>query len=510
MSLSLSLSACILGGLLAIPRVSAIADSDADDMFNSFNSVFLSTSGNTAQYGTSVSDSTPDLTWAASLDILVAEDAFDRTGSSDRKNLVGNLLNTWLSATPPPWDWDGWNDDIGWFTLALIRGYQITGTQNFLDQAKYGFDFAFSRGWDTQYNGGGIWEEQPEDVAKENPPGTPGKEALSNDSLGKVAALIFQSTQDQDYLAKAEQIYGWVRSNLFDTDSGLVKTKVDESGNVDGSSAAYNQGTFLDFANLMWKITWNSTYYDDAQKALDYGKSNIANSNGIFSNSASYLHTWADEMARGAGNFVSDNGLWDTYFDWFNTNANAILSNRRSDKGITWNGWDEATPNDDSLITNAFASAVAWLQYTPAVKPSNVSGIHIITNKATGLAIDSAGNRTAGAGVVQWGKNPGPNQRWQITQSPDFSWMLMNLDTWLVLDCPNGQGDNGLQLDIWPSSRADNQRWWIDQQNDGTYKIWNKASSKALDGNGSSDNGSGLIQNDWTGADSQRWNIVAP
>jgi hypothetical protein len=65
----------------------------------------------------------PDGTWAASLDILGAEDAYERTGDSDKKTMVSDLLTTWLKNTPPPWDWDGWNDDIGWCTLALIRGY---------------------------------------------------------------------------------------------------------------------------------------------------------------------------------------------------------------------------------------------------------------------------------------------------------------------------------------------------------------------------------------------------
>ena len=51
------------------------------------------------------------------------------------------------------------NDDIGWFTLALIRGYQTTDTEDFLEQVEYGFDYVFERGWNAEYKSGGIWEQ---------------------------------------------------------------------------------------------------------------------------------------------------------------------------------------------------------------------------------------------------------------------------------------------------------------------------------------------------------------
>ena len=74
------------------------------------------------------------------LDIQGEEDAYERTGSSYHQTLVNNLCATWLVNNPPPWTWDHWNDDIGWFSLALIRGYQMTGNTNFLAQAEYGFN----------------------------------------------------------------------------------------------------------------------------------------------------------------------------------------------------------------------------------------------------------------------------------------------------------------------------------------------------------------------------------
>ena len=499
--------ALMLGGFVAIPQmVVALGQGDAEAMYDAFNSALLTQSGSDVFYKAALNDAAPDGTWSGSLDILGAEDAYERTGDPDKQGLVNDLLTTWLANTPPPWSWDGWNDDIGWFTLALIRGYQMTGNPTFLDQAKYGFDYAFGRGWDTQYNGGGIWEEQPANAAQENPPRAPDKEALSNDSLGKVACMIYQSTHNASYLNQCQQIYDWVRGNLYNSDTGQVYTGVDESGTVDTGSSAYNYGTFVDFANMLYEITGDGDLYNDAQRALDYARANVT-VNGIFSNSAAYLNTWADEVARGAGHFVRDNRLWGTYYSWMVQNADAILANRRSDLNLTWNAWDQPTPTDDTLTANKFVSAMAWLQFTPATQPDQIGGIHLITNQETGMAISSAGTYGNGNNVTQSDQKDGQNPRWLLTQNSDTSWNIVNLATWESLDCPGGSDEDNLAMIQWQPSRSTNQRWWIDVQSDGTYKIWNQASEKVLDGASSTDDGAILIQYGWNGGSQQRWNL---
>ncbi|MDN3580898.1 glycoside hydrolase family 76 protein [Mucilaginibacter flavus] len=490
------------GSKLAVHTSSANAG-NADAAFNAYNNAFLVNSGGQTYYKKSISDGTADGTWVASLDILVAEDAYERTGSATHKTLVNNLCNTWLQNTPPPWTWDGWNDDIGWFSLALIRGYQMTGTANFLTQAKYGFDMAYARGWDTQYNGGGIWEQQPDMT----PAGQPiNKQALSNNSLGKVACLIYQSTHDQSYLTKATQIYDWVWNHIYNSSTGQVYAGIDRSNTVDQGSAVYNQGTFVDFANLLYQITGNVNYYNDAKRSIDYVKNNMT-TNGIITNNAGYLNTWGDEFARGLGHFVRDNHMWSTYYPWMAQNATAIWNNRRTDYNITWNGWDQATPTDNTLTTSKFASAVAWLQYTPGSQPDNLAGTHVIVNSQNGIAVDNGSLSGNGTGVVIWGLNNGLSQKWNFTQNEDNSWNIVSQYSWLCLDVPGGAATNGLQLIQYTPSRNTNQRWWVDKQSDGTYKIWNQSTSGALDNSSSNVNGYKLVQWGWNGGSAQRWLI---
>ena len=214
----------------------------ADEAFNAYNSAFLINSGGQTYYKRSINDATATGTWVASIVIMVAEDAYERSGRAAHKTLVNNLCNTWLQNNPPPWTGNGWNDDIGWFSMALIRGYQITGTQNFLTQAKYGFDMAWARGWDTQFNDGGIWERQPDTV----PPGEKiSKEALSNNSLGKVACLIYQSTHDQWYLDRAIQIYDWVWHHIYNPTTGQVYSGIEPNNVVNMNAAVYSRVLLL-------------------------------------------------------------------------------------------------------------------------------------------------------------------------------------------------------------------------------------------------------------------------
>lgn len=480
----------------------AIKNTRADLSLDGYLRAFNVNEGGRSYFRKSLNSQDQDSTWVAALDILAAEDAYERTGRADHKAIVNKLCRTWLEDTPPPWTWDGWNDDIGWFALAMVRGYQMTGEEDYLEAAKYGFDMAWDRGWDTQYNGGGIWEQQP-DMTPEGEPIS--KEALSNDSLGKVAAMLYQSTHDRWYLDRSVQIHEWVVSHIYEESTGRVFGGIDRQDVINKGRAVYNQGTFADYSHLLYLITSEAKYYNYAKDSLDYVQANMTN-NGIISNSAGYLNTWADEYARGLGHFVHDNRQWDTYYPWMQQNSNAIWNNRRTDYNITWNGWAEQTPYNDNIATSQFASAVSWFQFTPAEKPSsNIGGIHTIVSKQNDIAIDSAGEFFDGSGVIQWGLNYGQNQKWLFTQNEDASWTITSMSSWKALDVPAGSTDNGTQMVLWAANRNDNQRWWVDTLDDGSVKITNKASGLVLDNSNNPSNGYELIQWGWNGGDQQRW-----
>ena len=496
-----SLLAVIAAGFLAaFHTVAALGVNDAEDMYNAFNKAFLTSN---AQVGTfyrkQVNSPDPDGTWGYSLDILGAMDAYERTGDADKRKVVDELCASWLKLNPMPWTWDGWNDDIGWFTLGLIRGYQMTGTTAYLQAAEYGFNMAFARGWDTQHNNGGIWEEDPDATAKDNPPHQANKCALSNDSLGKVTCMIYQSTHDQTYLDRCTQIYKWSKGAFLNPTTGEVNGEIDQDGHVNTDADAYNQGTFLDFANLVWEITGDESVYNDCIAVINYGVKYIPDSNGIFS--ATNQVTWADEMARGMGHFIGDNKLWGTYYDFMVKNADAILKSRRPDLGITLNAWDAPTPEDPAGWTDNYVSALAWLQQTPATMPDGTTGIHIFTNMETGLALDSTGNYGANEKVSQSAKSTSRNQLWQVTRNlGDSSFNLVSLTTWLALDSAGATAGGSPAVQNF-ATRDSTKRWVFEAECDGSYRITNQASGLVLDGAG----GGAVTLSEWTDADSQLW-----
>ncbi len=499
------LTALLVGLCCAQPqRAAAIGAGDADTLINGFNNAFLMTSGNTAHYKTALNNTSPDYFWVQALDIQGEEDAYERTGNPAQQTLIVNLLNTFLNENyPSSWSTAEFNDDLGWTSLALIRGYQMTNNGTFLSQAQNAFNGGYNQGWDTQYNGGGIWYDNGNKTEKT---------ALSNDSLGKAACLIYQTTGDTSYLNKAKQIYDWVWHNLYNSSTGLVYTQISPSGAVDQSYSTYNQGTFIDFANLLYQITGQTSYYNDAKRTIDYTKVTVFNNGVIYHNDGNGGYTWADEFARGLGHFVRDNRLWSTYYSWMVTNADAIMSHRRTDYNLTNNYWTQQTPTDNTQIPGRCVSAVAWLQYTPATQPNNIGGVHLITSKLNGIAIDNKGIRTTDtanpAKIYLWGNGGSQNQKWNFRQNSDTSWFITSMSSFQPMD-NTGSTANGTQMIQYNFNGGTNQRWWVDVQSDGSYKIWSQAAGnqnqQALDSGSATANGSPLLQWGWSGGTQQRW-----
>lgn len=342
-----------------------VVNQRADSSIKAFNNAFLVTQGDRTYYKKALNDNTPDGNWTLALDIFGMQDTYERRESDADKALVDQLCNTFLKINPPPYAWDGWNDDLAWMGLGLARGYQITKTPNYLTQAEYCFNLAYNRGWNTIFNGGGIWEQQPDMT----PAGEPvNKEALSNNPNGKLACLLYESTGNVYYKDKAIEIYQWSRSHLFNPLNGQVYAGIDRAEVVNKSTAVYNQGSFIDFAAHLHKITGDEMILRDAQLAANYVIQNMA-PNGIISNPAEYLNTWADEYARGLGHLCTWNPqLWDTYYPFLKQNADAAWKNRRTDLDLSWNGWAVPTPIDAAGWPTKYVSTVALLQFTPIVQ----------------------------------------------------------------------------------------------------------------------------------------------
>jgi alpha-glucosidase len=362
----------------------------AQTAFNAYNAAFLVRTNGLTYYQESVTNNAYAGSWVQALEIQVAEDAYDLTKSTDNQQLVSDLTTTFLARENYPWSQDTWNDDIAWMTIACVRGYQITGNTALLNQATNAWNMAYNRGWDSQL-GGGIWENMATKDAKC---------ALSNDPMIIAGAALYQITGQSTYLTKCQNIYTWVRNNLFNPTNGQIYEGINSNGTVMVSDNVYNSGAFINAANCLHNLTGATNFYQDALLAADH----VVYNNAVLSNTGRGDSSWEDQFARGLADFAGDNQLWGLYSSWMAANANAAWSSRRPDLNITWNAWASPTTTNDCSSLECLSAAVIQ-QVIPPVTPNapvfTLQPSNLIT--AVGNAVELNAMATNGQPIIyQW------------------------------------------------------------------------------------------------------------
>lgn len=357
---------------------------NADAVYNGWIKAFLVKSSTQTYFANSLNDRSMAFMWGQAYLITGVEDAYELNHAADRKQLIGDLLTTFESKNGSDLSWDSWNDDAAWATIALVRGYQITGNSTFLNAATKAWNMAYSRGWDSTY-GGGIWENM------DNVP-SGGKCGLSNWPFVISGAFIYQSTHDAAYLTKSEQIYAWSRANVFDTTTGRVHEQVGPGG-VIGDDNAYNSGLIVNAANSLYKLTGTKQYYDDAMLAANHviGKYAIMTedhpANGDFG---------GDQFFRGLSNFARQNNLWATYSPWLENNCSSAWNNRRTDYDVSLNNFKSKTPTGNLDAMEAEGSVVVQMVTEIPNPTADGGGLAPVEGGTSGTG--SGGSSSGGSG----------------------------------------------------------------------------------------------------------------
>lgn len=194
----------------------------------------------------------------------------------------------------------GWfiYDDIMWWSISFARAYGIFKDPEYLKYA----DQSFCRVWHGSYilkdrgsydkeRGGMFWNWN-----NSNPPDNSDKGKMSCINFPTViaAATLYRNIALSDkqhknddtvgfsndpayprwhsrntYLKNAKEIYSWAVEKLFDKNTGKVADSRHGDG-VDWNVTLYNQGTFIGASCLLYKLTGQKDYLDNAVKAADY------------------------------------------------------------------------------------------------------------------------------------------------------------------------------------------------------------------------------------------------
>jgi len=482
-----------LVAILAASALPAVAHADtAADAFQGWNAAFLAKQNGDTYYATTVvtAGTQRQGTWVGALDIAVAEDRYLYTHSAADRQLVSDLMTTFVAKEGSKWiNNSSWNDDMAWMMIAGLRAYQIVGNEAWLKIVTDTWNATYDRGWDTKYAGGGIWE----DMGHITPWDKPSKCGLSNSPIVSVGLVLYQITGDTAYLDKCKQIYSWVRKSMFIPDTGQIygcvgfATTTETTGKLEGGNNAYDSGSFTEMSDAMFRVTGDDAYHQDTLKAIAYriGKDAILHDGGRGE------RQWGYRFTRGLSDYCNFNDAWSTYLPWLKNNADAAWSQRNA-LNISWDDWTKKTDmpglpgvtHDNDVVALCTSSAAAiWQHFPPPTEPLPTGSVEL-RNVASHFSLKVAGASKAAMGMVVQDIFAGaPESLWTFVPTAGNYYQLKNVNSGLFLNLDGLTGKQGAKVVQAADQglRPGTDRWLPVKNDDGTYTFYNLSSVFALD-----------------------------
>lgn len=150
---------------------------------------------------------------------------------------------------------DRFYDDNVWLALDFCTLYGATQNRKYLDKALEIYEFVYS-GWDDNLCGGIYWCEQNRGS----------KNTCSNAPSAVLCARLYSLTGKEEFLLRAVETYRWTKKNLLDPSDHVYWDNVSLDGKTDKRKYTYNSGEMIEAGVLLYRITGNSTYLEDARK----------------------------------------------------------------------------------------------------------------------------------------------------------------------------------------------------------------------------------------------------
>ncbi|MFD8815456.1 RICIN domain-containing protein [Streptomyces sp. NPDC059627] len=151
------------------------------------------------------------------------------------------------------------------------------------------------------------------------------------------------------------------------------------------------------------------------------------------------------------------------------------------------------------------------LTITPSGTATSLAGRYQITNRNSGLALDTSGAGTAqGTAVVQAAATTGTDQNWTLVAAGSGLYRIQQQASGLLLGITNaGTADGGTAL-IWGDNGTADHLWQLIPSGDGYYKIANYNSGLLLGVTGmSTSSGAQVLQWDDNGTADHLWKLTA-
>jgi predicted alpha-1,6-mannanase (GH76 family) len=302
--------------------------------------------------------------WNAANALMAVIGYTQRTG--DRTH-AGVIETTFTAAQRSHTDFvNRYYDDNGWWALAWVAAYDLTGDSRYLDAART--IFAHNKaGWDDTCRGGLWWNK-----ARKY------KNAITNELFLTLAARLHQRAPGDRgiYRAWALREWEWFSSSGLIGAGGLVNDGLTAAcENNGGTPWTYNQGVILGGLAALYEITGDGAYLEHGESVADAALSELtspasATSPGILTEPHEMSTACRDrDRPQFKGIFVRH--LYDFYLQcrrpayraFIFENARSIRDNNTNadhEFGLRWTGpFDRADASRQSSALDALNAAVA-------------------------------------------------------------------------------------------------------------------------------------------------------
>jgi predicted alpha-1,6-mannanase (GH76 family) len=368
-------------------------------------------------------------------------------------------------------------DDTGWWGLAWLQAYQITGSTKYLQMAETDANYIHQY-WDSTC-GGGVWWNTSKTY----------KNAIPNELFLELTAGLHNAIPgDTTYLNWAKSEWSWfsgsgmINSHYLIND-GLSIASNGTCSNNNGTTWTYNQGVILAGLAELYKATGNTSLLTEAQDIADAAILNL-NATGVLNEPCTTCDT---DQQSFKGIFVrglkelSDTLNTQEYASFFENQVNSIIPkdiNSGHQMGFLWQGPIE------NLTSYSQASAEDAL-----VAGLSLGNNGTIAAQASGslCADDYGSGRTAGNKLDVWACNSTPAQSWS-TPAEGTTGELHVMGGCATV---NGATANGTKV-VWDTCTGSPQQEWTWRTSGSTlYNAW---SGKCMDNTGNSTTNGNPIQ----------------
>ena len=226
---------------------------------------------------------------------------------------------------------DRYYDDNVWLALDFCETFNLTGNRVYLKKSIETWQFIIS-GWDN--NAGGIfWCEQKKGS----------RNTCSNAPSSVLAFRLFEATGDSSYYKWGLRIYNWTKVTLQDSTDHLYFDNISVTGRISRQKYTYNSGQMLQSAAMLYRLTGNKAYLDEAQQiaasVVNYFTEDYKTSEGksirLFKNTGNWFNAI---LLRGYAELYRIDGN-KQYINIFRDNLDQLWNHVRNKDGLFGKDW---------------------------------------------------------------------------------------------------------------------------------------------------------------------------